>query len=247
MKAILFSGGYDSTYLLNKLIKEEREVMVICINSNILRDSKNKRESKAREKIINYLKAKYYNCNILVNKINVDFDVCNLYNRGLSQPLIWLSFMQLLFAQDQEHELQLSYINGDDALNHVQEIKQIMELSSRFQSKSNRKINITFPLMYYNKDEILARLIKEDKFLFENATSCEGHEENCGICAPCIHFKSAMISVYINAKYFCLNDDDVYYCRDFINDRFKIDIKYISDNKGVINIEDTNNNNNVEG
>ena len=45
MKAVLFSGGYDSTYLLSQLVKKEKEIMVICINSNILMDSKNKRES----------------------------------------------------------------------------------------------------------------------------------------------------------------------------------------------------------
>ena len=45
-KAILFSGGYDSTLLLNRLMKEEDEATIISIESNLLGDSKNKRKKK---------------------------------------------------------------------------------------------------------------------------------------------------------------------------------------------------------
>ena len=43
-KALLFSGGYDSTLLLNRLMKEEDEVAIISIESSLLGSNKNKRE-----------------------------------------------------------------------------------------------------------------------------------------------------------------------------------------------------------
>ena len=39
-KVILFSGGYDSTYLLNHLMKNEDEITILSIKSNTLSKGK---------------------------------------------------------------------------------------------------------------------------------------------------------------------------------------------------------------
>ena len=43
-KVILFSGGYDSTYLLNQIMQEEKSVTVVSIRSNTLPKNKILRE-----------------------------------------------------------------------------------------------------------------------------------------------------------------------------------------------------------
>ena len=48
-KAMLFSGGYDSTYLLNKLMSTEEELTIICISLIYYRHTKFQ-EKKLQEK-----------------------------------------------------------------------------------------------------------------------------------------------------------------------------------------------------
>ena len=84
-KAILFSGGYDSTLLLNRLMKKEDKVTIISIESNLLGDNKNKREKEARTRIINYLSSKYYNCKLNELYLNIEVNkICHMGGGGLA-------------------------------------------------------------------------------------------------------------------------------------------------------------------
>ena len=63
---ILFSGGYDSSYLTNRVLMDlkskndkESEVNLISLDATFLA-SKAEREKQAREKLLNYWKAKFY-------------------------------------------------------------------------------------------------------------------------------------------------------------------------------------------
>lgn len=218
MKAIFFSGGYDSTYLLNKLMKEEKSVLVFSIISNALPRGKVPREKLAREKILNYLKAKYYNCKVKYCEMIVDFTNFDIINmEGLSQPLVWIPQMMLGCPPNEDIDLELSYIAGDQALGHRENFINIAKNVSEFRSSN---ININFPLIYIEKYEILKFLLEEDKFLFENATSCENYQEEdfCGNCLSCQHLITAIIQLYSIS---C--EDNKKYLKNFLNDKFKID------------------------
>ena len=213
-KAMLFSGGYDSTYLLNELMKTEPELTIVTIKSNLLAGGKVKREELARKRILDYLKAKYYNCNIIEAKgeINLDSDPRSC---GLAQPLMWLPFMYLMV--DGDCELNLSYICDDQATTHIEDFNKILSACKNFQSDTNIVVN--FPLRYYYKRDIISRLVHEDKFLFENATSCENirDEDFCGECVPCKCLRSTLIDLICDKE---ISDEDRSYYRDFLSDKF---------------------------
>lgn len=233
-KAMLFSGGYDSTYLLNDLMKKEDELTIVSITSNLLVNEKVKREEKARERILNYLKAKYYNCTVteLKGEINLN-NVAPGY--GLSQPLLWLPFMQLLI--DGGYELNFSYICDDQATTHIDDFKKILEITFNFRH-DGEKLNINFPLRYFYKRDIISRLVHEDKFLFENATSCEGwnnEEDFCGECIPCKCLRSTLIDLICDEE---VSIEDKDYYRGFLADKFKTKIVCETYKPEIINIED---------
>ena len=103
-KAMLFSGGYDSTYLLNHLMKNEDEITILSIKSNTLSKGKVLREEKARKRILDYLKAKYYNCAVIETEVEVNFS--HVSSHGLGQPLMWLPFMYLLVSEEYEFDFK---------------------------------------------------------------------------------------------------------------------------------------------
>lgn len=225
MKAVLFSGGYDSTYLLQKLAKKEKEIIVFTVETDIQAKAQIERENNCRKIILDYLKAKYYNCQFHINKLKVSTEEINLVNTSyLNQPLFWLPIMSLLTYEN--IDLELSYITGDQTLAHKDDIINILNSINNF--KPNIKINVEFPLIYLHKYEILINLYKDDKFLFENCTSCESTELNddkgfCGNCVPCDNLKSAIIHIITN-KYDYIDNDTKLYFKDLLRDKFKLEI-----------------------
>ena len=220
-KAMLFSGGFDSTYLLNELMQEENEVTIVCIESNLLGKEKVNRETEARKKIIDYLKAKYYNCRLNVINANIGIDTeCSYWpnsNRGLAQPLMWLPYMCLLTSDCDE--IDLSYICGDQALTHMDDLIKVITAAAHFQ---HTDIGVRFPLRYYYKKDIIHYLYNKDKFLLENSTSCENLDEEdfCGECTPCSHLIAALLELV--ADKYTYRDERMYYI-NFLKDKFGID------------------------
>lgn len=233
-KAILFSGGYDSTYLLNDLMKKEDELTIISIKSNLLSRGKVPREEKARKRILDYLKAKYYNCIVteIEGEINLNH---NPSSCGLAQPLMWLPFMYLLVSG--EYELNFSYICDDQAITHIDDFKKILETAEHFQQYT--KVIAKFPLRYLYKRDIISRLVHEDKFLFENATCCENIDEEdfCGECVPCKCLRSTLIDLVCDEE---VSDEDKDYYRGFLADKFKTKIVCETSKPEAVNIEDCN-------
>lgn len=228
-KAILFSGGYDSTYLLNLLMKnmkDEDELIIVSIKSNLLANGKVLREDKARRRILDYLEAKYYNCKVreVGGEINLNSDG---HSNGLAQPLMWLPFMYLMVSG--ECELNLSYICDDQAIIHMNDFKTILDTCGSFQVDT--KITVNFPLRYFYKRDIISRLVHEDKFLFENATSCEGEQEEdfCGKCIPCKCLRSTLIDLICDEE---TTDEDRKYYENFLAEKFntKVSCEDLSDN-----------------
>ena len=223
-KAMLFSGGYDSTYLLNKLMKTEEELTIVCIKSNMLSPYKVSREEIARKRILDYLTAKYYNCKVTILDAEININGgCNNY--GLAQPLMWLPFMCVALTDDTE--LNLSYICDDQATIHMQDFQKIIEISSHFQN--NKNITVDFPLRYLYKRDIISSLVREDKFLFENATSCEGWKEEkdfCGKCVPCKCLRSTLIDLICDDE---VTEADKEYYKKFLKDKFDTTVSYCNE------------------
>ena len=239
-KAMLFSGGFDSTYLLNYLMKHEDELTILSIKSNVLSKGKVIREENARKRILDYLKAKYYNCKLTELEVEVNFN--HTESSGLAQPLMWLPFMYLLVSD--EYELNLSYICDDQAIIHMADFKTILETASHFQTDKS-KVIVKFPLRYFYKRDIVMRLIHQDKFLFENATSCENidDEDFCGECVPCKCLRSTLIDLICDNE---VSDEDKDYCRKYLADKFNTKITCEPYTQETINLVEENEEERIE-
>ena len=132
---------------------------------------------------------------------------------------MWLPFMYLLVSE--EYEFNFSYICDDQAITHIDDFKKILETAGHFQKGT--KIITKFPLRYFYKRDIISRLVHEDKFLFENATSCEGIDEEdfCGECVPCKCLRSTLIDLICDDE---VSEEDKDYYRGFLADKFKTKI-----------------------
>lgn len=218
---ILFSGGYDSSYLVNRVLKnlkdnndKESEVNLISLDATFL-GKKAEREKHAREKLLNYWKAKFYDQNI--NHYELKIDVTNFSinscKTGLSQPQFWLSSLvsTIDYTRYEEIDVMMSYISGDQAIVYHHEIEKIILHTSNlaytafasmpFEILKKPKVNVLFPLSMACKEYIINHLIIDDIFVFENCTSCEGRQEHdiCGDCVPCVCLRSTLTNL-INDK-----------------------------------------------
>ena len=222
---ILFSGGYDSSYMVEKVLsningyenKEKYEVNLVSIEGTFS-GKKTQREIEARNKLLNYWKAKYYNIKINHYIIKVDitkFSLNTMKKPGLSQPLIWLPalLMSLDFSLYDNIMLIFTYICGDQALSFTENIKNIVyntidiacidhvnafKIDDFGNNKNCKdKLNICFPLRAVYKEDIIVQLIKTDPFIFDNCTTCENPEEKdfCNECTPCKVLKSVFLNI----------------------------------------------------
>ena len=222
---VLFSGGYDSTYTLSNLSKVLSKVplnvpeyfntlrtksiddTITCISYYIdmTGPEKNKRENKARTDIIEYLQKRdgttiihktIYSHSDESFKILASMErapYLSKYN-GLVQPILWYS--QLILYVPAESVIIGSYISGDDALLHLDDISQIVTSSAKIMKK---KVSVEFPLKNIHKADILSELMN-DMTLFNMITSCESCEsfddnDGCGRCIPCHHLISALMDI----------------------------------------------------
>ena len=193
---ILFSGGYDSTLLLcDAVIVEKTEVNVITIEPDFSHD-KVERERKARNEIIKVLREKY-DARITVSTIKIDISASHYVDSTyLTQPLFWLPAIFTLTKADENNEVRIGYILGDQALTHTSDFEEMAKAVSHFKDK---ELYITFPLKYYSKEEVLMRLYTEFTDIIDLCTSCETHytskdmkEGYCQRCNPCKHMIKAL-------------------------------------------------------
>lgn len=225
---MMFSGGYDSTYLLDKLMSENNEVTILTIEADFLM-SKVDRENIARERILSYLKSKYYGCTLIAKKLKLSIRECNIDSSGLSQVLFWLPSICMFTPPNEDTMINFSYIVGDQELSHKDDIREMIRISSHFRNKS---LSGKFCMEYMHKHTVIEQLISKDKFLFENATTCEdayADEDFCGKCVPCNNLKSALLHIIADSH----TDDSIRsYCQDFLKLKFRIDIS-VSHHKNI--------------
>ena len=234
IKVVLFSGGFDSTYMLHDICRHSdpnTKIQIISITATFLHREKESREIEARKRILNYMKAKYYNLEFIEDTINLDFTKSTFkFSAGLFQPLFWISSLVTLLKEDKEHDIIFSYICGDQALSYKEDIKSIVR-SSLSINNNDTTANIEFPLEFLDKSVIIGRLIDEDEFLFYNATSCEtGESDYCGKCVPCNHTIQALTNIVVsnNINYLFVNKSKYSYiqdiCKEYLKNHFGIEL-----------------------
>lgn len=203
-KIVLFSGGFDSTLILARLVKEAADNTSVCavtIDHNLTGTQKLRREYESQLLILRELRKQY-------PKIKIEHEVIHIesnwisgdsYNsRGLAQPILWLcNIIPLLEDKD---TLYLGYNMNDQAMLHETNINNL--ISAACQIQEGKVIHTHYPLKYFSKTEVLKTLIEEFPYLVDFCTSCEAiryeGERVCGECVPCTHLKEALFNLTLN-------------------------------------------------
>ena len=181
---ILWSGGLDSTFLIQHLLDQDPKAKVIAGYVEILNnDVKTPMELRAVKRLAQILKSKYqdrFEWRKTVYKCEVAW--CTDYAL-LYQPPIWIH-AAMVTCPGNATEVAIGYVMGDCAISYLSEIRAIFKAYSGLCQTPFPKL--TFPLMKWDKTEIVDRM---DPLLKPHIVWCERPEgknfKPCGTCPPC--------------------------------------------------------------
>lgn len=213
MKICLFSGGFDSTYMLYYLFSEGDDTIMIIsvVPNNEYSGKKIDREKVARKNIIEHLHKEYPDTKYEISEVGIDHGKLESgARRALVQPITWMAALitSPIFQNRPENDkitFYMSYIKGDDGLEKRYDITNIINSSFNllFREECRPDVKVIFPLYSYDKEEIIFDLMMRDPDLYKLATTCENSwrkEDNCGDCHPCRELKWALIKILTTHK-----------------------------------------------
>lgn len=209
---ILFSGGLDSSYLLQTKLREGN-VEVLYVRGSI-DPRKMEIEEARRRKIINILEKETGNKVRREHRIDLGYMPFGCMNdRSFTQPTMWM--MGALMASDvRKHtELLIGYVSGDQIMSLLSHIRAAWDQLQSV-SKYSGNIPVNFPLQFLSKTEIL-NLIHPDVMrqvwwcespqlkTYSLGPKQEPHEEDplltrstvrpCGYCLACRRMKTTFL------------------------------------------------------
>ena len=139
---ILFSGGYDSTYVVASILKsiktrkETADVHLVMVESNFS-GAKVAREVEARTKLIEHWRNQYKdygNLEIVEHKLKIDVTEFPWGKiEGLAQPLFWLPALMstINYVDTRRKHIYICNIAEDDEMIRVDSIRNIIYESAR--------------------------------------------------------------------------------------------------------------------
>ena len=208
MKICLFSGGFDSTYMLYRLFSEgdDKVLIISAIPDKGYSGEKIDREKEARKNIIEYLSKKYPKTKYEVSEVGINHGIVKSgVRRALVQPITWMDALitSSIFQECTENDniiFYMSYIKGDDALQKRYDIENIINSSFNilFIEDCRPDVKVVFPLCNCDKSEVIFNLMSAEIDLCKLATTCENawsKSDDCGECRPCSELKWALIKL----------------------------------------------------
>jgi 7-cyano-7-deazaguanine synthase in queuosine biosynthesis len=196
---VLASGGFDSTFLIYKNLKEGHKVTPLYI-STFIDDIQKELEKKALYTIDAYFKFKYSKNYSSREFCDMTLEIPYASEICLQQPLVWI-FGAYLFVQNNTKfksfdEIQIAYVMEDHALSYLNELRSLYNSLNKFIIvRPDEEINIpklSFPLIKHNKSYIFAMIASELPELYNVLHFCENpHKINKTRCNECHSCKVA--------------------------------------------------------
>lgn len=146
-KAVLWSGGLDSTYLIYKNLKEGHTVDAhyVDIENN---DNKTKMELKAIDKLNKLFNKEFSNFNYKGTLLRVSVTGVACYDNLIFKQLpTWIYALQWIGYVDC---IEIGYVINDDAISYIEDIRKIY---NSFSSIKDIIIPIEFPLTKVKKED----------------------------------------------------------------------------------------------
>jgi len=189
MSLVLWSGGCDSTLILDRLLANSSELNPVRALT-IIHDQiyPKKQPALARKKAKAYWKKKGFHLD------HVEFNVTRTGNiqanqsGGLSQPMFWLSFSIPYLLE--EEDLYLGYVREDCIWHYKKELYGVFE---NWRKMSRRIGELRTPFEWTHKSAVIS-VLKDVDDLYKRTWWCEqvsNSKEPCGECTPCETHRTA--------------------------------------------------------
>jgi len=195
---VVWSGGMDSTLVLNNLAKKstsDNPVLAVSFDVSMIHTLKLQQEKLARKEYLRYAKAKNYHIESSV--IRISTTNLGIQSLGWPQQLAWFCF--LLPYIPNECDVHYGYIQGDCCWLAVNEFYNMFK---HFQYIGSRKeTSLNFPLSFKTKREVLQEY-KASGLLLRYSWTCEHPIQKgtdkvkpCGRCVPCVTLRMAKMEL----------------------------------------------------
>lgn len=227
-KILAYSGGYDSTYTLIRLLEEadeDDEIIAVSLVHYLTGEAKLHREHESQIITIDKLRSIFKNRKFthLEIAISIPWEVGSVRNvRGLSQPVFWIS--NIIPLIENGDAVYLGYIQDDQAMTHLHDIHQMWDAALAI--NGNKDVKLLLPNQYLPKTDVIKYLLQKYPEVFDSCVSCESVNYNsrskvCGECVPCQHTKMTLMSLAIN-NYGSVRDKAIAILRDKYNIGFEV-------------------------
>lgn len=236
-RVVLLSGGLDSVYLLDTLLKESKDnIFILRIKSNYLDESQREKETEAINKSYEYLEDKYslgYKLQSISHEVDIQIGRAEVEEDG-SYHDINVSRQQLLFHSGLfsilsfTNSTEVDFYNGaleSDTMGNLYNTESITKYISTI-SRDSLKVNIKYPLITKSKYELLYDIMVEDPKLLSLVSWCEVAMCNdiC-ICNSCMTMYLSIIKMLnTNRWYFARASNFMILEESLAHSGFKIDI-----------------------
>ena len=213
---VLYSGGFDSTALLNMAIRTKKEnenvqkVYALYVKSNMLNTGKVELEEKYTEKFISYINKNNNNVEFL--KITQDAPDLEEYAKYAENAydLIFINAIHSVapFIGSAELNIVLDGTLDKDSRNyHIPFYKRTVESFNLY----FRTVDLwmEFPLLYTDKPRIISYLLSEG--LYDYCTCCEDPNKD-EFCYSCKDHTNALIELLMEYNIYggiVPNDGDI--------------------------------------
>jgi 7-cyano-7-deazaguanine synthase in queuosine biosynthesis len=174
---VLWSGGLDSTYLVQKLLNDGHQVTAgyIEILNNV---NQSERELKAVKEMAKIF-SKKHGTRFVFKDVLLKFELTTYGgNMQLQQAPVWINVLSCV-PPDTDH-VAIGYVMNDCAISYLEDFHMIFRA---YTGLMNKPITVEFPLTKMDKYTMWHALDTEYKYLIQ---WCEDPEYvKCGRCTSC--------------------------------------------------------------
>lgn len=185
---VLWSGGFNSTYMLLKLLGNDnvqKPIHVVTFSGSLLGSAKATREKYARAKINNYIDQKQ----IITHKISISTnDEINLFTT--EEIISCLTIIPQVIMGD-DINIWMGFDLYDNMLGL--KMKSILDFLKSYSNIIGRNLHLYTPHLTNGKENIIAELLILYEDIFKNCVTCDFMVGSfCGGCDSCLNLKKSL-------------------------------------------------------
>ena len=197
-KWILYSAGYDSTYLVDKIAKEtprNEKIILLMIGFKIANNDIYNSQMEKTNKFLEYLNKTN---DVTLKTIFIDTELTP-YSYGWTQQL-WWAIYSLDYVCNKD-TIYFGYHMGDQYWTIEREIRDII---NAVKSIHRIEFNVEYPLKYISKDIIYEYVVNNN--LLEHVITCSNPKKiknkykECGKCEKCQEIQTAKYALKLSKE-----------------------------------------------